>query len=478
MQGARIKRNSFFAFLSQIIRLLANVVVFMGIARLYGPVEFGQFAAAHTLSAIFIVLADFGFDILLTSEIAHQRIRATELSRTYFSMKLLFAAVASILMLVAAYFQQTSESTRSLMFLFSAYVFFGAMTNFFFALFKSFEQLHHETRISFVMNSVLLVAVGTLGFVHASVFSIAVAFIVSRIIGLAIALPIAAKLVSWRPFQFTFATKEEVFQISIFGLHALFTILVWSQDTILLSLWRSDHEVGAYQAVIKIVSLVMILSDISFYSLLPVLSRLHATDRDAWLRVGRLLHKTLLFLGLPISFIMIVFPDQIISAIYGLGKYGESVPVLQLFGWIVFVRYFFEASGMMLTSSRRQYYRMIVLMVAVVMNFSLNVVAIPRFGIGGASIVSLITHVIIGLGYALGALRDVNGWLIETRNYLPVSLAMVFGIWLWGHPLPLLYCGPLIVGSLLAAAYFVGYSKSERLAVFSLNRQVFTSSAI
>ena len=44
----RIGSNSFFSILTQFIRLLANAVLFIGIARVYGVEAFGQFTTAHT----------------------------------------------------------------------------------------------------------------------------------------------------------------------------------------------------------------------------------------------------------------------------------------------------------------------------------------------------------------------------------------------------------------------------------------------
>ncbi len=474
VEGRRIKRNSFFAFLSQAIRLLANVFAFLGIARLYSPAEFGQFTAAHTLSTIFIVLADFGFDILVASEISRQRSRAIELSRKYLSMKILFAVSASILMVLAGRFQQISESTRILVFVLSGYVLFSSLTNFFFALFKSFEELHHETKISFVMNGALLCAVVLLGLMRAPLVLVALAFIASRVLGLALAVPVAARLVQWGDFRFAFPSKPEFIQASIFGFHALFTVLASSQDTILLSLWAGDHEVGIYQSVIKITVLAMILSDISFYSLLPVLSRLHATERGEWLRLGRLLHKSLLFVGVPIAFVMIIAADQVISVIYGAASYHEAIPVLRIFGWAILVRYSAEASGIMLTSSRRQFSRMIILAIAVVLNLGLNSYAIPHYGAIGASMVSLITSVFIGSGYILVARREVARWFIELRSYLPMCMAIILGMLLSVYRTPLLYSLPVVLLILASVTYFMGYSKAERSLIFSVDLATLT----
>jgi len=107
-EASRIRNNSVFSFLSISSRLVANVVVFWIIARVYGPELFGQFTFAQTLATIFILFADFGFDILLTNEIARDRDKAKALFQQFFSLKLIFSLVALIGMWVFALVNEIS----------------------------------------------------------------------------------------------------------------------------------------------------------------------------------------------------------------------------------------------------------------------------------------------------------------------------------------------------------------------------------
>jgi O-antigen/teichoic acid export membrane protein len=468
-QVATIRRNSLFVFASQVIRLLTNAVAFIGIARLYGPEVFGQFTAAHTLATIFILLADFGFDALLAAGIAAHRDRVRELGQTYLSMKLLFAFVACLAMMGTAAVQNISPDTRGLMYLFSGYVVVSALSNFFFALFKSVEQMHHEARISLLMNLVLFLAVVALGMTRASVYLLALAFILSRVVGLLLSLPVANRLISLTAFRFRIARREELLGISVFGFQSVCGILLFTQDTILLSWWAGDREVGIYQSVFKLVALGLLFSDTAFFSMLPVLSRLHASDPPQWVRVGHLLHKTLCYVSLPIAFVMIVCADQVMALLYGTGGYIEAVPLLRLFGAVIIVRYAAEASGIMLTSSNRQHIRLGIVVAAVLLNFGLNAVAIPRFGAAGAAVVSLITNLFVAAGYVVGAREQVLSWLATIRNYLPAVLALTLGLVVTQiKAIPLLPGAVVALLMLISVTYFAGYTPAERLLLFSL----------
>lgn len=472
-QHSSIKRNSIFVFSSNAVRLLAIAVVFVGIARLYGPEAFGQFTAAHTLATIFLVLADFGFDVLLSASLASRRDRARELARTYLSMKLVFSVGAAVLMVLVVGLQSVSDETRSLMYFFSAYVLFAALCNYFFALFKSMEQMHLETRVTFVMNVALLGAVFVLGFLKASLYAVAVAFVLSRVLGIVLSIPAADRVMEFRSFRFSWAGRTELATIAVFGAHTLLAVLFFTQDTILLSWWAGDREVGVYQAVFKLVALSLILSDVTFYAVLPVLSRLYAEQRQQWVELGRLVHKTLLFAGVTVGFVMIVAAEPVIALLYG-EQFSAAVPLLRILGVTVFFRYGAEATGLMLTSSNRQYLRLWIAFGAFLVNLAFNVWAIPRFGATGAAVVSLLTNLLAGCGYIVAARAEVLRWILSAKTTLPVVAAALLGAVLWHMPdIPWMISLPLSLAALLLVVLFVGFSKSEREIVFSIRRNMF-----
>jgi O-antigen/teichoic acid export membrane protein len=425
--GAAMARNYFFVFLSQLVRLGATVAVFVVIARNYGPTAFGQFTTAHTLSALFILFADFGFDTLLASEIARHRDRASDLAHTYLSMKFIFALCSSVAMVLVARFRGLGPETISLIDVFSLYVFFSALTNFFFALFKSFEEMHHEVRISFLMNLYLFVVVLALGIVHVAIFWLAVAFVSSRLLGGILSLPTVQRLVQFRPSKLRLATRREFRGISIFGFSTISGFLFFTADTLMLAWLTGDHEVGVYQAAIKIVGLSLLVSDIAFYSMLPVLNRYHAESTNQWVSIIRILHKFLSATGVVIGFLIFVLAEPLISVVFGLRGFQATVPILRLFGITVFVRYFGEASATSLTTSHKVIRRLVVMGGGVVLNIGLNLYAIPHFGAWGACVVSLVTNIAIVLGYVIASAPESAQWLLAPRNYSGISLAVVCG---------------------------------------------------
>jgi len=473
-QRARIKKNAVFAFLSRLIRLLTNFLLFIGIARLYGLEAFGQFTTAHTLATIFLLLADFGFDSLLPTEIARQRERAAELAQRYFSLKVIFAAGACVGMIALPFWQHLSPTTRTLVEIFSLYVVLASFNNFFFALFKGFEEFHHETKISFATNLSLLVLLIVLGVLHAPLYVLAFGFVGTRVIGVVLGSRTATRLTKSRVMLFNFDGWKEIWRrVVVFGLHFVFGALFFQLDTVLLAFWRGDHDVGIYQSAFKIATLGLIVPDIAIRTMMPVLSRLHGESGDRWISLGRLLNKTLFLIGLPVSMILFVYAEQLIHLVYGTGGFSEAIPILRLFAATVFVRFSVEAYALMLTTSRRQTILMFVVIAGTVVNYVLNFFIIPTYGPMGAAYVSLTTNILVGAGYVIASRHSFVQWTCDPRNLVSLVITGILALVMWNfRTVPLWYTCPIVIGLYALVFYYIGYTREEWKMVFVKERSL------
>ncbi len=465
---ARIRSNSSFAFFSQLVRLLSNLLLFVGVARYYGVESFGQFTTAHTLSTLFLLAADFGFDTLLPTQLAVNRQAGIQLVRRYLSLKVLFALTATVAMVLLSFRGDFGRETALLIRIFSAYVFLGAVANFFFAVFKGFDQFHHETRISFVTSVILLLLLAALGALRVSIVLIAAAFVATRIGTVALCLRQARRIVGPEGLGFTLrGWREIVPRVVVFGLHFLFGNLFYQLDTILLSLYQGDRVVGFYQGAFKIAILALIIPDIAVTSVLPALSDLHHNNNLRWLALGKLLNKVLFLSALPISLVLFAFPAQILNAVYGAGSFAEAIPVLRVFALVVFVRFCVDGYAVMMTSADRQGERMIIVMGGTILNVALNVVVIPQYGGTGAAWVSLATNVAVGIAYIVRSKMSFVHWNLEVRSVILLGLtAVAAGVASGYGSSPLWLSLSIVVVCYGVLLIWVGLQQSERRLLF------------
>jgi O-antigen/teichoic acid export membrane protein len=465
-EASNVRWNSFFAFLSQVIRIVTTIVLFIGIARFYGVDSFGQFATAHTLSTIFLLLADFGFDSLLATEIARNREHATQLTSKYFSIKILFIFSATLLLFIFPYIHQFSPATNTLIQIFSLYVLSASLNSFFFALFKGFEEFSHETWISFVINLLLLILLVILGLFHVALSYIALCFVMTRFLGIAFSIPIARRLVNFRIFHLDFKDcRNLIKRVVVFGLQYVFGNLFFLFDTVLLALLCSDREVGIYQSAFKIVTLSLIIPDIAVNTMMPVLTRFHRDDVEKWNNYGRLLYKILFLVSLPVALIMFVFADQIIQFLYG-GAYLEAIQILRFFSMVILIRYGADAYALMLTTSQRQFVRMLIVVAGTLINIALNIWLIPLYGVWGTAIVSLITNITVAFGYMICSRVSIRKWSFEFRSIALFGFSLLLGLVMWNYRIiSIWFLLPPTVILFAFIIYFFGFSQRERMVI-------------
>src|SRR2546426_4387529 len=184
-----MRRNSIFSFLSAATRLLTNMLLFVGIARFYGPEGFGQFTVAHTYLTLFFLIADFGFDLLLTTEIARAPGRSGLLMQQFFPAKLILSLVATVAMWSVALFSTMSAGTEVLMLILGSGLLANAIASFCFAVFKGHQNLFEEMRVAVTQNVALFCVLLVVAVIQAPLPYVALAFVLSRVFGVALIIP-------------------------------------------------------------------------------------------------------------------------------------------------------------------------------------------------------------------------------------------------------------------------------------------------
>jgi O-antigen/teichoic acid export membrane protein len=182
------------------------------------------------------------------------------------------------------------------------------------------------------------------------------------------------------------------------------------------------------------------------------------------------MYRTSFLIGLPVALTLFVYAEQIITLVYGVKGFAEAIPILRVFGLVVFFRFAAETFAVMLTTSKRQDVRLAVVVAATLVNYLLNLYLIPRDGPMGAAYASLITSMLVGLGYVVPSRVLFQRWVFSLHVWVPFICTVAMGAVLWNfRTLPIWYTAPIAVSLCLFVSYFVGYSKEDRRLVLARN---------
>ena len=177
--------------------------------------------------------------------------------------------------------------------------------------------------------------------------------------------------------------------------HTLLWLIIYNSDLIFLRFFRDGESVGYYAAAYMLISF---LANVGFsygMSLLPTLTRLGARTAEE-----RSLYQTALahvyVVCLPISIAGCILASQLITFGFGDG-YIRSVPALRVLIWCIPLLLLRTVPWVALLARGKQNLILKAVLYSVIANLTLNLLLIPRHGILGAAVATIVTESLTGI---------------------------------------------------------------------------------
>ena len=402
--GRVIARNSLFGIAGQLALKLLSFAYSLAVIRQLGNERFGEYSTVIAFVGILAVFADFGMAGYAVREIAKDRGRAASLFANMVVLRLLLSAgvlVMNVILALALGYELKMVGWIALASVgLLLYAFQGPTS----IVLQGFEQIGYTSSYN-VLNQTILIAVGALllwqgwgvtGVIIASFFGI----VFTAGLGWR-----TARRLTELPWRIDPGLWLSLIRASIpFGITTFATMLSFKVDTILLSLWRSHAEVGWYNAAYNLIFSLMILSSGFNSALVPSLSRQHQSDPASvaqfYIRSMRLLWTA----TLPIAVGITLLAHRVVALFYG-PDYAPSGLALQILIWALPALTLTSLCGAMTTVLHRERSTARVNIINATFNITLNLWAIPRYGLLGAAVMTVVTELLGLIQYTL-LLRD------------------------------------------------------------------------
>jgi O-antigen/teichoic acid export membrane protein len=173
------------------------------------------------------------------------------------------------------------------------------------------------------------------------------------------------------------------------------TFMHW-MDILMLGYFTDATTVGLYHPAARTAGLLqaLLLSFISIYA--PMASQFHAKgERGELADTYKLVSRWLLICAIPISAIFIIFPGKVLL-LFG-PEYLPSAKILVILTGATFIQALLGAAGPTLSMSGHTKLVLWNTIGAFTLNFGLNIFLIPKYGIIGAAMATLISLTAVGL---------------------------------------------------------------------------------
>ncbi|MEY4744345.1 MAG: hypothetical protein RL272_290 [Candidatus Parcubacteria bacterium] len=387
---------------------LFGIITIGVMTRALGRIGYGEFTTAISFLQFFGILVDFGLTLTMTRMISDERADESRVASNIFTLRLLsavaFFGLAPVLALAFPYAPPVKTSIAIGALSFFAMACSQVLTGIF--------QKHLATgraavadvagRAVLLAGAILAAARGTglLGFVAAFVIANAAQFSLSFLFARKFArIRLAFDLATWG------AIIRESWPI---GVSIAFNLIYLKGDVIILSLTRSQAEVGLYGAAYKVLDVITVIPMIFMGLVLPILASAWSGGRreDFTRRLGKSF-DALSLIALPLAFgtapvaadlMRLVAGDQFAAA-------GPFLTVLMLAGAAVFWSALFGHAVVAIGMQRK----MIAAYAAdAALSLGLYAWAVPRYGGLGAAWVTVFSEAFIAAVTAWAVMHAVR----------------------------------------------------------------------
>lgn len=463
-------KNTFWLFGGEVVGRLIRFWIVVYAARLLGAAEYGIFSYALSLAAFATTFADIGISALLTRETS----KKPEMRQQYFNAMLvakssLIFGVALLVYYVTPFITNVGGVTVLLPMIVAMFI-FDALREFGFGMHRGLERMELEAITKIIMNT-LITALGFAAIAHeASASSLINGYVLGAAIGCLLTAFLLRKFIARIKDGINMKIIWPVFKMSwpLGVLQLLGTIMI-NTDMLILGWFRSPVELGYYGAAQKIILLLYIAPSLLASAVFPVFSRL-ANVNNARFKI--LFEQCIVgaqVLSLPLAVGGIILAPQLIGLLFGAEYLPSALTLGILMSTLVIVFPSTIFSNALFAFNQQKKFMMFVA-IGVISNIILDILLIPRWGIEGSAIATLICQILTNI-FVWRAMYKTQKFNIGKMMIKPIMATIIMGVSVYALSVSGLSVLPIIaIGGVIYFAILYAMREQTIISVYNILR--------
>lgn len=402
----KIAYNTLIQIIGKVITTLLSIILIAYLTRYLGVFGYGQYTTVVVYLSFFGVLADFGFFSILVREISAKPEKETEIANNLLTFRALFALAIYLASLVMVIFIPYARVIKLGILLISLSNFFLTLNTSLVGIFQARHKMDRAVVTDVIGRAIILVITIYLIKQGSGLIPIFYAAIIGNFINLMLSWFLTMPMVKLRP-AFDFKLWKQIF-ISAWplGVAALFSVIYFKIDSVMLSLYKGSTDVGIYGAPYKILEVLFFVPSIFMGNVFPVFTKYIAENNP---KLEGAVQKSFDFLamsGLGLFFGGAVLSEKIIRIVAGgefvtaatMSFHGHAItaPILfQILLLAMAISYISFLFNPIIVAENHQQALIWPAIYATILNIGLNMLLIPRFGYLAAASTTVITELFI-----------------------------------------------------------------------------------
>ena len=389
-------KNTSWLFAEKVLRMVVGLFVGIWVARYLEPEQFGLFSYAQSFVGLFSAIAALGLNGIVVRELVKFPEKEKELLGTAFILKVFGAFITLCLLAVAINFTSNDNNTNILIFIIASAVIFQSFNiiDFYFQAKVMSKYVVFTNSFSLLVSSVVKIV---LILNHASVMAFAWVVVFDSII------------LSFGYLYWYFRVKKEflLFQI-IFDFKLAKSLLkdswplIFSSiviaiymkiDQVMIKEMLNNEAVGQYAAAVRLSEAWYFIPMVISSSLFPAIINAKKISEKLYYERLQKLYDLMVIVAVSIAIPITFLSDFIVDFLYG-NKYNEAGSILMIHIWAGVFVFLGVVSSKWFIAENLQKYSFYRTLSGAVINILLNFILIPKFGVKGAAVATLISQVV------------------------------------------------------------------------------------
>jgi O-antigen/teichoic acid export membrane protein len=385
-------RNTSWLFTEKILKLIIGFLINIYIIRYLGPSQFGLLSYAISFVGLFAAFATLGLDNITVRELVISPDKKDEILGSTFFLKI-FGAILSILLIWLTTILISETSYNKLLILIIAFS----------TIFQSFNviDLYFQSKVLsrftvYVQVSTLFIS-STLKFLlvifNFPLLYFAIVMLVETALiaaGFNVVFKINHQLIlKW---QFVNSRAKQLLKDSWPLILSGLVIAIYVKiDQVIIKNMMTDKDVGYYAAAVRIAEAWYFIPTAISTSVFPAIINAKKISEKLYLSRLQKLYDILAWVAICISIPITIFSKDIIKFLLG-PDFIQSASVLTIYIWAGVAVFLGVASSQYLINENLTKISFLRTFIGMVFNVVLNLILIPKMGIIGSALATLISY--------------------------------------------------------------------------------------
>jgi O-antigen/teichoic acid export membrane protein len=399
-------------FVGRFFAIFTSFLVGIYIARYLGPSNYGLLNYVTSFVGLFVFLAYFGIDSIVSRELVKNPEKKDTLIGTGFYIKLAGSILAILSIFLISFFITEDLFTLSLIWLFSL-SFIPQAFNIIEIYFQSQVLSKNIVLAQIISNLISAILKILCIMIGKGIFWLIVIYIIEA------SLYAGILLFSFRKFGNHLRTWRFEFPIARYILKDAWPLMF---STVALSIYMKIDQVmiknmlgnegaGIYAVAAKLSEVWYVIPMVICASVSPAIIKAAKVSTQLFEQRIRKLYFFMFWLAFFVASVITIFAYPIIQTLFG-STYLSAVPVLQIYVWAgiaISMGYAINQYLLAHNLTKITFYNNVL---GALLNVILNIILIPKMGISGAAIATLVSYIVAIFGVFLFKESRAQGYLV------------------------------------------------------------------